>query len=87
MLPPNKEQKGWWLAAGSLAFPSRWNLKDKFRKTMDAIHAPVPFYKDVLETPTNNFFDKMPYDDIFARRNWSLHDSPSLRQNGNQSLS
>jgi dimethylamine monooxygenase subunit A len=82
MLPPNKKQKGWWLAAGSLAFPSRWNLKDKFRKTMDAIHAPVPFYKDELKTPTNNFFDKMPCDDIFARCNWSLHDSPSLRQNG-----
>ena len=82
MLPPNKKQKGWWLAAGSLAFPSRWNLKDKFRKTMDAIHAPVPFYKDELKTPTNNFFDKMPYDEIFARRNWSLHDTPSLRQNG-----
>ena len=82
MLPPNKKQKGWWLAAGSLAFPSRWNLKDKFRKTMDAIHAPVPFYKDELKTPTNNFFDKMPYDDIYARCNWSLHDTPSLRQSG-----
>lgn len=81
MLPPNKKQKGWWLAAASLAFPSRWNLKDKFRKTMDAIHAPVPFYKDELKTPTNNFFDKMPCDEIFARRNWSLHDTPSLRQN------
>ena len=81
MLPPNKKQKGWWLAAGSLAFPSRWNLKDKFRKTMDAIHAPVPFYKDELKTPTNKFFDKMPCDEIFARRNWSLHDTPSLRQN------
>ena len=82
MLPPNKKQKGWWLAAGSLTFPSRWNLKEKFRKTMDDIHAPVPFYKDELKTPTNNFFDKMPYDEIFARRNWSLHDTPSLRQNG-----
>ena len=82
MLPPNKKQKGWWLAAGSLTFPSRWNLKDKFRKTMDTIHAPVPFYKDELKTPTNNFFDQMSCGDIFARRNWSLHDTPSLRQDG-----
>jgi len=80
MLPPNKKQKGWWLAAGSLAFPSRWNLKDKFRKNMDDIHAPVPFYKDQLKTPTNNFFDQMPCDEIFARRNWTLHNKPSLRQ-------
>jgi dimethylamine monooxygenase subunit A len=86
MLPPNKKQKGWWLAAGSLAFPSRWNLKDKFRKTMDDIHAPVPFYKDQLEAPTNNFFDQMPCDDIFARRNWTLHDKPSLRQDNTKPI-
>jgi dimethylamine monooxygenase subunit A len=86
MLPPNKQHKEWWLAAGSLAFPSRWSLKNKFRKTMDAIHAPVPFYKDELKVPTNNFFDQMPCDSIFARRNWSLHDSPSLRQTEAQSI-
>ena len=86
MLPSNKNQEGWWLAAGSLTFPSRWNLKDKFRKTMDAIHAPVPFYKDQIKNPTNNFFDQMPCDQLFARRNWSLHDSPSLRQDGTQPI-
>jgi len=86
MLPSNKKQEGWWLAAGSLTFPSRWNLKDKFRKTMDAIHAPVPFYKDQIKNPTNNFFDQMPCDQLFARRNWSLHDSPSLRQDGTQPI-
>lgn len=86
MLPPNKKQKGWWLAAGSLTFPSRWNLKDKFRKTMDAIHAPVPFYKDQIKNPTNNFFDQMPCDELFARRNWSLHDTPALRQDGTQPI-
>ena len=80
MLPPNKYQRGWWMAAGSLAFPSRWNLKDKFKKNMDAIHVPVPFYKDQLRNPTNNFFNQMPFDQIFARRNWSLHHTPSLRQ-------
>ena len=31
---------------------------------------------------TNNFFDQMPYDEIFSRRNWSIHDNPSLRQDG-----
>ena len=86
MLPPNKEQKGWWLAAGSLAFPSRWNLRDKFRKTMDTIHSPVPFYKDKLKIPTNKFFDQMPNHGIFSRRNWSIHDSPSLRQDGITSM-
>ena len=86
MLPPNENQKGWWLAAGSLAFPSRWSLKKKFRKTMDDIHAPVPLYKDQLKIPTNNFFNKMPCNQIFARCNWSLHDTPSLRQDGTKSI-
>ena len=49
---------------------------------MDAIHAPVPFYKEQLEAPTNNFFDQMPYGEVFSRRNWSIHDDPSLRQDG-----
>ena len=28
----------------------------------------------------------MPCDQLFARRNWSLHDSPSLRQDGTQPI-
>ncbi len=82
MHPPDVKQKGWWLAAGSVAFPSRWSLKEKFGKTMDGIHAPVPFYKEQIQTPTNNFFDQMPAGEIFSRRNWSLHDTAALRQDG-----
>ena len=51
---------------------------------MDAIHAPVPFYKEQLTQRTNNFFSNMPYDKIFSRCNWSLHDTPSLRQDGSK---
>lgn len=85
MLPSEKGPSSWWLAGGSIAFPSRWNLKEKFRQTMDVIHSPVPFYKEQLKTPTNNFFDSMPTNEIFSRRNWSLHDSPALRQDGTPS--
>ena len=53
---------------------------------MDVIHAPVPFYKEQLQNPTNGFFDQMPVNDIFARRNWSLHDNPSLRQDGTERI-
>lgn len=91
MLPPDNRQrqtsKGWWLAAGSVAFPSRWSLKEKFRQTMDVIHAPVPFYREQLQAPTNGFFDQMPVNEIFSRRNWSLYDNPSLRQDGTKKTS
>ncbi|MZH04758.1 MAG: DUF3445 domain-containing protein [Nitrospinae bacterium] len=82
MLPPDKNQSGWWLGAGSVAFPSRWSLKEKLGRTMDMIHAPVPFYEEQLRTPTNNFLDQMPSGEIFSRRNWSIHDDPTLRQDG-----
>ena len=87
MFPPEEKKSGWWLAAGSVAFPSRWNLKEKFGQTMDIIHAPVPFYKEQLQAPTNGFFDQMPVNEIFSRRNWSLHDNPSLRQDGIEKMS
>jgi hypothetical protein len=83
MLPPDVKQnpssKGWWLAAGSVAFPSRWSLKEKFGLNMDIIHAPVPFYKDQVQTTVNNFFNRMPCDQIYSRRNWSLYDNSYLR--------
>ena len=91
MLPPDMKQArtsaGWWLAAGSVAFPSRWSLKKKFGLPMDIIHAPVPFYREQLQTTVDNFFNQMPYDEIYARRNWSLYDNPSLRQDGTKQMS
>ena len=86
MLPPdpkkNQASTGWWLAAGSVAFPSRWSLREKFGQPMDIIHAPVPFYKEQIQTTVDNFFNQMPCDEIYARRNWSLYDNSSLRHDG-----
>ena len=86
MLPPDSKKDqtstGWWLAAGSVAFPSRWCLKEKFGRPMDIIHAPVPFYKEQIQTTVNNFFNQMPCDEIYARRSWSLYDNSSLRHDG-----
>jgi hypothetical protein len=91
MLPPdpknNQTSRGWWLAAGSVAFPSRWSLSDKFGLPMDIVHAPVPFYKDQIQHAVNNFFNVMPCDEIYARRNWSLYDNSFLRDDGTKKLS
>jgi hypothetical protein len=87
MFPPEEMKSGWWLAAGSVAFPSRWSLKEKFGQTMDLIHAPVPSYKEQLQAPTNSFFNQMPVNEIFSRRNWSLHENPYLRQDGTEKMS
>ena len=88
MLPSDSKKhqtsKGWWLAAGSVAFPSRWSLKEKFNQPMDIIHAPVPFYKEQIQTAVNNFFNQMPRDEIYSRRNWSLYDNSFLRHDGTE---
>jgi|TARA_B110000438_G_scaffold213120_1_gene205304 hypothetical protein len=86
MLPPNPQEakKEWWLGAGSVTFPSRWKLKEKFGKPMSEIHAPVPFYDINLESSVNRFFDFMPTERIFSRRNWSIHDMPTLFQDGSE---
>lgn len=86
MLPPNpkEDKKGWWLAAASVAFPSRWSLREKFGKPMEEIHSPVPLYDMYLENPVDKFFDFMPSDRIFSRRNWSIHDTPELHQDGSE---
>ncbi len=87
MLPPNSEErkKGWWLGAASVAFPSRWSLKEKFGRSMSEIHSPVPFYDVYLENSVDKFFDFMPTGRIFSRRNWSVHDTPVLYQDGSES--
>ena len=87
MFPPEERKSAWWLAAGSVAFPSRWSLKEKFGQSMDLIHAPVPSYKEQLQASTNGFFDQMPVNEIFSRRNWSLHENPYLRQDGTEKMS
>ena len=88
MLPqdPHKPRAsmGWWLAAGSVSFPSRWSLKNKFGLPMDIIHAPVPFYKEQIQTAVNSFFNQMPRDEIYSRRNWSLYDNSFLRHDGTE---
>jgi dimethylamine monooxygenase subunit A len=86
MLPPNPQEgkKGWWLAAASIAFPSRWNLKGKFGNPMSEIHSPVPFYDIYLENLVDKFFNFMPKERIFSRRNWSIHDTPTLFQDGSE---
>tara|TARA_B100000686_G_scaffold351762_1_gene451443 strand:+ start:3023 stop:3961 length:939 start_codon:yes stop_codon:yes gene_type:complete len=86
MLPTNNSfsngQMQWHLKAGSVAFPSRWNLQEKFGKSMDMIHIPVPLYKEQIQQFVNQFFNNMPINDIYERRNWSLYDSSKLRHDG-----
>lgn len=66
---------GWRLRAGYVAFPSSWALAEKYGRTMDEIHAPVPGF----EHGTRNaeliarMFDNLPPGRFVERFNWAVN--------------
>ncbi|MEI2299580.1 heme-dependent oxidative N-demethylase family protein [Ensifer sp. MJa1] len=66
---------GWRLGAGYVAFPSSWALTEKYGRTMDEIHAPVPGF----EHGTRNaeliarMFDNLPPGRFVERFNWAVN--------------
>jgi hypothetical protein len=69
---------GWRIAAASLCFPSTWVLAEKFGRSMEAIHQPVPGYAERMGPRIGRIFDNLPVERPVLRYNWSLYDSPTL---------
>jgi hypothetical protein len=69
---------GYRFAAGSVCFPSAWALKDKFGKTLDGLHGPVPGYADFLAGRVARIFQNLPTDKPAWRMGWSLHNEDKL---------
>lgn len=69
------KEGGWRLTAAYVAFPSSWSLAEKFGRSMDEIHAPVPGF----ETGTRNaelitrMFDRLSPDRFVERFNWAVN--------------
>lgn len=80
LLLMRKSADGWSLVAASLCFPSAWNLREKFRRPLHEIHAPVPGFgagtrNDGLIT---RMFDNLDPSRLVLRWNWSLHEDAVL---------
>jgi hypothetical protein len=73
-----KGEGGYRFAAGSVSFPSSWALKDKFGKTLDGLHTPVPGYADFLAGRVARIFENLPADRPVWRIGWSLHADNAL---------
>lgn len=75
-----RSDRGWRLGAAYIAFPSSWSLAEKFGRTMDEIHAPVPGF----EHGTRNadliarMFDNLPPGRFVERFNWAVNVDGSL---------
>jgi hypothetical protein len=76
----SREESEWKIVAGAVLFPSRWKLSEKLGKGMDAVHAPVPGYKNALAPYMTATFDKITADRPVWRKNWSLHSTEDLHQ-------
>lgn len=68
---------GWRLVAAALCFPSSWSLKEKFGRSMDEIHAPVPGYPAMAER-MKRIFDSLRVEIPVWRLNWSIYPDDDL---------
>ncbi|KAF2457881.1 hypothetical protein BDY21DRAFT_385566 [Lineolata rhizophorae] len=59
-------------------FPSGFDTRAKFGRTLAAIHAPVPGYAAKLERSMDRFFAALPAGRFVKRHNWSLTTSAEL---------
>ena len=73
-------EKGWRLAAAALCFPSSWSLSEKFSRTLDEIHAPVPGFSAGTRSATliARMFDNLRAAQPVERLNWSLQEDDRL---------
>lgn len=69
---------GWRLAAASVSFPSSWSLRDKFGRTLDALHEPVPGYAGTMAARMARVFDNLRVGIPVTRMNWSLYGDAHL---------
>ncbi len=68
------------LAAAALCFPTRWVLAEKIGRALDAVHGPVPLYRQRLAGPVDRFIAHLKPGRVAERVNWSVLDDPSLFQ-------
>lgn len=76
----SKSDGAWRLSAGSVCFPTRWDLPSKLGLPLTAIHEPVPGYEETLAASADRFFERLQVGRIVWRVNWSLTDRADLYQ-------
>ena len=66
------------LSAGSVCFPLRWELTEKFALPMAGIHHAVPGYDEKLAGPSDRYMVGLKVHKPSWRCNWSIVDAPDL---------
>lgn len=66
------------LSAGSVCFPLRWELTEKFALPMAGIHHAVPGYDEKLAGPSDRYMVGLKAHKPSWRCNWSIVNAPDL---------
>jgi hypothetical protein len=66
------------LSAGSVCFPLRWEMTEKFGLPMAGIHHAVPGYDEKLAAPSDRYMVGLKAHKPSWRSNWSIVDAPDL---------
>lgn len=75
-----RKPSGWHLVAAFVAFPSSWSLPEKFGRSMDEIHGPVPGFEGGTRNADliNRMFDNLPLGRLVERFNWTVNTDGGL---------
>ncbi len=71
----NTDRQTYRLVAACVCAPSYWHLPDKIGLDLNEVHGQVPGLNRTLGKRMNEFFQKLPADRVFMRRNWIVHSS------------
>ena len=72
------------LAAASVCFPAKWNVRDKIGRPLRGVHGPVPGYDDALGPPVDRVMSNLAPGRGLWRMNWSIDVDGELCQPGPQ---
>jgi len=74
------DNHGWRLVAGSVSFPSSWDLSEKFGASLERVHAPVPDFGAGTRNASviNRIFTQLEPDARLWRQNWGLYEDENL---------
>ncbi|MEZ5557855.1 MAG: DUF3445 domain-containing protein [Pseudomonadales bacterium] len=69
---------GYRLVAACVCAPSFWRLREKIGRSMHEIHGPVAGLNAAIGPRIERFFEGLPEDRVFQRRNYLLHQVEEL---------
>ena len=76
----NDPQANYPVIGGVVCFPSGWSLPEKMGRGIVQVHQPVPSFKPLLASPTEQLLDRLKVGRSVWRMNWGIRPTKQLDQ-------